>query len=98
MKHTTKFIAALAVMTSFSSLAADPIVGLADVTDLAGAITIAGDGGTEVAAILQTGSNNFATIQQTGTNTAVIVQRGDDYSTSIFQTGTNNAAIILLGN
>ena len=95
MKHVTKFIAALAVMASFSALAADPIEGLADVADLAGATELIGEGDTSAAAILQTATGSFAAIEQTGTNAAAIIQLIDDSRASIVQTGENNAAIII---
>jgi ABC-type phosphate transport system substrate-binding protein len=97
MKIASKFIAALAVVASFSSFAADPIEGLAEVSDLAGAIELAGDGSTSLAAILQTGGTSFAAIEQTGANGAVVVQAAADASASVVQTGEGNLAIIFQG-
>ena len=95
MKYATKFIAALAVMASFSALAADPIEGLADVKDLTAAVEVAGDGTVSVAGILQSGGTSFAAIEQTGVNAAAIIQMVDDSRASIVQTGENNSAIII---
>jgi hypothetical protein len=97
MKYSTKFIAALAVMASFSALAADPIEGLADVADLAAAIDVAGDGTVSVAAIKQSAETSYASIQQAGTNSAVIVQSNDSSRAAIVQTGSGNTGIIMQG-
>lgn len=95
MKITSKFIAALAVVASFSSFAADPIEGLADVADLAGATELAGDGSVSVAAVLQGAGTSFAAIEQTGANGAVVVQILDESRASVVQTGEGNLAVII---
>jgi hypothetical protein len=97
MKHATKFIAALAVMASFSALAAEAIDTSAGVEDMAAAIELAGDGTTSAAVIIQTAGDSFAAIQQTGTNAAVIVQSTDGSRAAIVQTGSGNTGIIMQG-
>jgi len=95
MKYASKFITALAVIASFSSFAAEPIEGLADVEDLSAAVELIGDGADSAAAILQTAGGSFAAIEQTGANAAAIIQMVDDSRASIVQTGENNSAIII---
>ena len=95
MKLVSKFIAAMAVVASFSSFAADPILGLADVADLDGAVELAGDGSVSVAAVLQTAGASFAAIEQTGANGVVIVQILDESRASVVQTGEGNLAVII---
>ena len=95
MKLASKVIAAMAVMACFSSFA-EPIDNdtLSGLTDLAGAVDLAGDGNTSAAAILQTGGTSFASIDQTGTNAAVILQTAADSRAAIVQSNDNNIAII----
>ena len=97
MKYATKFIAALAVMASFSALAAEAINASPDVGDMAAAIELAGDGTMSAAVIIQTAADSFASIQQTGVNAAVIVQSTDGSRATIVQTGSGNAGIIMQG-
>jgi hypothetical protein len=97
MNHGLKFIAAFAVMASFSALAADPIQGANtnDTTDMASAVTTAGDGTTSVAVIIQTGGTSFASIDQSNINSAVILQTNSDSRAAIVQTGTGNIGVIV---
>ena len=95
MKLASKFIAAFAVIASFSSFAADPILGLADVADVTAALELAGDGTVSTAAILQSSGTSFATIEQTGANAAVIVQSVEGSRAAIIQTGSENIAVIV---
>jgi hypothetical protein len=95
MKIASKFIAALAVVASFSSFAADSIDTSAGVTDMATAIELAEAGAT---VIFQTGSDSFASIEQSGgLNTAVIAQMTDGAAAAIVQKGEGNVAIIVQG-
>ena len=94
MKIASKFIAALAVVASFSSFAADAIDTSAGVTDMATAIELAEAGAT---VIFQTAGDSFASIEQVGLNSAVIVQMTDGAAAAIVQTGAGNKAIIVQG-
>ena len=98
MKLASKFIAALAVVASFSSFAADPIDTdtLSGVTDLAGAIELAGDAYVTTAAIFQVELSN-ASISQTGLNGAAIIQIAAETAAAIIQSGEGNVAVIFQG-
>ena len=95
MKIVSKFIAAFAVMASFSSFAADPILGVADIADLDTAVEAVGTGDLSAAAIFQPAGASFAAIEQTGLNAAAIIQMLDESRASIVQTGEENSAIII---
>ena len=95
MKIVSKFIAAFAVMASFSSFAADPILGVVEIEDLDGAVEAIGDGAESASVVLQTAGGSFAAIEQTGANAAAIIQLVDDSRSSIVQTGEGNSAIII---
>ena len=99
MKLASKFIAALAVVASFSSFAADAIDtdALSGVTDLAGAIELAGDASVATAAIFQIEGANSALISQIGANGAVIAQNTAEAAAAIVQTGAGNIAVISQG-
>jgi predicted ThiF/HesA family dinucleotide-utilizing enzyme len=97
MKLASKFIAALAVVASFSSFAADAIDtdALSGVTDLAGAIELAGDASVPTAAIFQVEASN-AFISQIGANGAAIIQNVEA-TAAIIQSGEGNVAVIFQG-
>jgi len=95
MKIVSKFVAAFAVMASFSSFAADPILGVADVVDLETAVEAVGTGDVSAAVITQPAGGSFAAIEQTGANAAAIIQLVDESRASIVQTGEANSAIII---
>jgi len=101
MKLASKFIAALAVVASSSSFAADiatvvelATVPITDFTTMADLAALGTDG--SLAVISQSGSNSIAMIQQDTPNVAVINQTADGASAIVIQTGGagNVAAII----
>ena len=95
MKLASKFIAALAVVASSSSFAADLIVidDLAALDSYTAAVDFAVEGS---AAIAQTTDAAAAAISQTGANAAVIVQMVEA-TAAISQVGTGNTAVIFQG-
>ena len=96
MKLASKFIAALAVVASSSSFAADliSIEDLATLDTYTAAVEFALEGN---AAIAQTADAAAAAISQTGgLNAAVIVQMVEA-SAAISQVGSGNTAVIFQG-
>jgi len=101
MNLASKFIAALAVVASSSSFAADiagvvelavePITNFDSIADFA---TLASDG--SMAVITQSGTDSNALILQDTPNVAVINQTAEAASAVIIQTGgENNVAAII---
>jgi len=101
MKLASKFIAALAVVASSSSFAADiatvvelAVTPITDFTTMADLAALGTDG--SLAVISQSGSNSIAMIHQDTPNVAVINQTAEGASAIVIQTGGagNVAAII----
>jgi hypothetical protein len=101
MKLASKIIAALAVVASSSSFAADvaavvelattPITDFSTIADIA---LLGADG--SLAAISQSGTGSNALVLQDTPNVAVINQAGEGASAVIIQTGgENNVAAII---
>ena len=96
MKLASKFIAALAVMASFSSFAADIVVTddySTTGTDFDTAAALPGDGSSSYAGILQ-GVDSIAIITQVGVNAALIFQASSESAGSISQNGSGNVGVI----